>query len=136
MPENENSYGRLIVRVSSANSAIPIYDATVAMRIVEDGRPRLFAVLFTDSSGETDVVDVPTPSKELSLSPLPDSVPYSVITIEVSSEGYYSAVNLGVPVFPGVTSVQNVNLIALPDGAGSGYVVPDIIVSESGAADL
>ena len=129
-------YGTVIVRVTSADGAIPIEGATVAFRIVDGGVPRLTAILETDESGETSPVKIQTPSPLLSMSPDPDSLPYSTVNIEVTADGYYTSANMNVPVFAGITSVQNVNMISLPDGAPEGFVSPNVIVFESEAPEL
>jgi len=136
MDQRDLYYGRLIVRVTSADAAIPVEDATVVVRIVENGRPRIFTVMTTDESGETEEVAIPTPPPELSLSPSPDSVPYSTVNIEVTAFGYYSTANMNVPVFAGITSVQNVNLLPLPENSLNGTPPPEVIVSESGTPDI
>lgn len=139
MEKNEERgvyFGTVAVRATSADGAIPIFGATVAFRLVDEGAPRIIAVLLTDESGKTDDVTVQTPSPLLSLSPSPDSTPYSVVNIEVTANGYYTLANLNVPVFAGVRSVQNVNMIALPEGAPEGFVSPNVIVFESGAPEL
>ncbi|MBO4429486.1 MAG: hypothetical protein J5832_05985 [Clostridia bacterium] len=136
MDKTQLYYGKLIVRVTSADAAIPVGDATVVVRTVDDARTRIFAVMITDESGETDAVFVPTPSPSLSLSPSPGSLPYSTVNIEVSAPGYYDAAYLNVPVFSGITSVQNVNMLALPDDLPEGMQSPEVIVSESAAPDI
>ena len=80
MDKTQLYYGKLIVRVTSADAAIPVGDATVVVRTVDDARTRIFAVMITDESGETDAVFVPTPSPSLSLSPSPGSPPYSTVS--------------------------------------------------------
>ncbi len=136
MDQTQIYYGKLIVRVTSADAAIPVEDATVVLRIVDEKRPRIFAVLTTDESGETDEIPIPTPPPELSLSPLPSSPPYSMVNIEVTAFGYYSTANMNVPIFAGITSVQNVNLLALPEDSPEGMPSPEVIVSESGTPEI
>jgi len=123
-------HGKITVHVTAADSAVPINDATVAFRIMNDGGTAVFAVLQTDKSGETETLDIPTPSVELSLSPSPASKPYTSMIVEVSAPGFYSTANVNIPVFEGVTSVQNVNLIARPDLDGKSFFAPETITVE------
>ena len=45
-----------------------------------------------------------------------DSVgPFSEISAEITADGYYTSVNINIPIYPGITSIQPVNLIPLPD---------------------
>ena len=128
MPEEH--FGKITVHVTAADSAVPIKDATVAFRIMNDGDTAVFAVLQTDKSGETETIEIPTPSVELSLSPGSASKPYTSMIIEVSASGFFSTANVNVPVFEGVTSVQNVNLIARPDLDDNSFFPPETITVE------
>ena len=106
------NYGYLQINVTSSDGAIPIGDATVAVRLIENGVPRIIAVLLTDESSKT-----------------PE------IIIETTAFGYYSTANVSVPVFPGVKSVQNINMISLPEDEQGGPS-PNVIVFESEAPSL
>lgn len=127
---SEEHYGKITVHVTAADSAVPINNATVAFRIMNDGNTAVFAVLQTDKSGETETIDVPTPSVDLSLSPDPASKPYTSMIVEVSAVGFYTSSNVNIPIFEGVTSVQNVNLIARPDLDDKSFFSPETITVE------
>jgi len=136
MDKNEKqNYGYLSVNVTSADGAIPIGDATVVVRLVEGGVPRIIAVLLTDESGQTPELIIQTPAPSLSFDPSPDARPYSLVDIETTAYGYYSTANISVPIFPGVRSVQNINMIALPENE-QGIPSPNVIVFESEAPSL
>lgn len=100
MAEN-SSVGYLIVQVSSAFGAMPIPNAAVAVRTVTDGVPKIYSVMVTDSDGRTDALAVPAPDPSLSLIPGSTTLPYSVVNIEVSADGYYGYTALNVPVLRG-----------------------------------
>ena len=125
---NQN-YGYLQINVTSSDGAIPIGDATVAVRLIENGVPRIIAVLLTDESGKTPEIIIETPPVDLSLNP------YALVDIETTAFGYYSTANVSVPVFPGVKSVQNINMISLPEDEQGGPS-PNVIVFESEAPAL
>ena len=136
MDKNEKqNYGYLSINVTSADGAIPIGDATVAVRLIEEGGPRIIAVLITDESGQTPEIIIATPPADLSLDPSPDTRPYSLVDVETTAFGYYSTANISVPIFPGVRSVQNVNMVSLPEDE-QGAPSPNVIVFESEAPSL
>lgn len=136
MDESTNqNYGYLQINVTSSDGAIPIGDATVAVRLIDDGVPRIIAVLLTDKSGKTPEIIIETPSPELSLGPGAATPPYSLVDIETTAFGYYSTANVSVPVFPGIKSVQSINMIPLPENEQGG-VSPNVIVFESEAPSL
>ena len=75
--------------------------------------------------------DSPTVSRELSLQPgtIP---PYTAYTIQSDAEGYYSVRNLNVTVYGGITAVQPVEMIPLPEQVTSGMLE----FPETGPQDL
>lgn len=110
----------------------------ITIRSEEENGGTIIAVMFTDVSGVSDIISLPTPPRENSLSPqlspeetveesdpgaasgsLPDagSQPVcSFYTVDTDCDGYYSVVNNGVPVFEGVTAIQQVLLVPRADG--------------------
>ena len=134
--DEKQSYGKIVVKVSSADGAIPIEGATVAVRVEDGDGTGIVAIKTTNESGETGEVIIGTPSPSLSLSPDPAAIPYSLASVEVTAYGYYSTANINVPVFPGVTTVQSVNMYPLPEGTPEGYQPPEVVIFDNGAADL
>jgi hypothetical protein len=49
-----------------------------------------------------------------SQAPQPDERPYNLFDVSVSAEGFFRARSVDVPVFSGITSVQNFNIIPVP----------------------
>ena len=126
--QNEKNYGQLVVQVSAAAGAVPIQNASVIIRAEdEDGNIRILGVLQTDESGITSPFAVPTPPLSQSLSP-GGKKPYSEIITEVFADGYYATVNLNIPVYPGITSIQPVTLVPLPDSAYGTQPAADIVI--------
>ncbi len=116
MPENimrsaqaENEYtGKLQINVTSTLGLIPIQDATVT--ISYKGVPDVtIEKLSTDSSGQTETVDLPAPPLEYSLTPV-EQQPYSEYNIQVEAPGYEPVVVSGTEILPDVTAVQPVKL--------------------------
>ena len=113
--QNDQNYGRLVVRVSAASGAVPVSGATVIIRSALNEPPvTVLASLTTDESGLTEPILVPTPSVSESLSP-GGRKPFAQISTEVSADGYFTSSNLNIPIYPGITSIQPVTLIPLPD---------------------
>ncbi len=126
--QNEKNYGQLVVQVSAASGAVPIKGASVIVRAMnEDGTTQILGVLQTDESGITELLAVPTPPLAESLTP-GGKKPYSEITTEVFADGYYAAVNLNIPIYPGITSIQPVSLIPLPDSAYGTQPPADVVI--------
>ena len=106
-----NSYGYLIVKVSTASGAIPIENASVIVQGKDDNNQEILLSFLTNRDGITPKIMLPAPPKELSESPSPASKPYSVYNIDVFKEGYYPQHYNGVPIFQNVTAVQNAHIV-------------------------
>jgi hypothetical protein len=105
--------GTLLVRVSTAGIFLPVEGADVRISGADEGNRSIHYLLTTDRSGLAEKIPLPTPAVSLSLSP--GSVAgFSDYNIEVFKQGYYPVTFLNVPLFPGVTSIQAVELIPLP----------------------
>ena len=113
--QNDLNYGRLVVRVSAASGAVPVSGATVVIRSSQSTPPiTTLATLTTDESGLTEPILILTPPLSESLSP-GGKQPFTEISTEVSAGGYVTSSNINIPIYPGITSVQPVTLIPLPD---------------------
>ena len=131
----ERGYGYMIVRVTTARGAIPLEGAIVAVHNYdpefEVGRCDTISVHKTNSSGLTDRIALPAPPRELSQSP-GNGKSYESYNLYVSSPGYYKKEYVGVPVFEGITAIQNVDMIPLPDnGQTDNFRADDSIVFEN-----
>ena len=113
--QNDLNYGRLVVRVSAASGAVPVSGATVVIRSSQSTTPiTTLATLTTDESGLTEPILISTPPLSESLSP-GGKQPFTEISTEVSAGGYVTSSNINIPIYPGITSIQPVTLIPLPD---------------------
>ncbi len=130
----ERSYGKFGVRAFTASSAYPVEGALVFVRgRRSDGESYPVAELETDESGKTPVITLETPPKSLSLSPNTGGVPYALYDVEVSHKDFYTLVTRDVQIYPDTTSVLPVNMLPLPDTAGTEkYPSSNIIVSGGG----
>ena len=110
-----NEYGTLTVRVAVAGNALPVEGAIVRIRGAEEANSQIAYSLQTDVDGVTEPVSLPAPRREYSMSPSPAQPPYAVYDIEITADGYYSKRIYGVSVFPGINSLQVINMIPRGD---------------------
>ena len=113
---DENSdVGFLQVRVFSARGAVPLVDAAVSV-IGHNaaGLETLLHLSRTDASGIAPQVSLPTPDRALSYRP-GDATPFLNYVVQVNAPGYATVRNERVAVYGGVTSLQSVPMIPLPE---------------------
>ncbi len=106
--------GYLVVQVTTANTAIPLAGAAVTVRSAEPDRFEVLYNLTSDRDGRTERVELSTPSRDLSLTPN-NGKPYAAYSVEVSLPGYERMIYSQIPVFDGITAIQQANLIPLPE---------------------
>ena len=116
---NSENIGYLIVKASTARGAIPLEGATVSVRGTPAESSGIIYSLETDSSGLTPRLALPAPPKSISQAP-GDITPYSLWSIDVFYKGFSTAHYTNVPVYSGITSIQNADLIPLPEAFGPG----------------
>lgn len=109
--------GLLMVEVSTAGGAVPLDGAFVTVTRRTDSGTSLVSMLTSDISGRTRTIELPAPDRSQSLSPDSGNTdkPFSTYTIRADKEGFYSVINVDVPVFSGVKSIQPVEMIPLPE---------------------
>jgi hypothetical protein len=116
-PQGDTSqqFGYLKVIATSAEGTIPLDNVSVIVSQVIGNQQDIFYTLLTNASGETTIVELPTPAKSLSEKPMDGSTkPYAEYNISTYLHGYFQVTNTKVPIFSGVTSIQRVNMIPLP----------------------
>lgn len=132
----QDNYGFLLVRASSAFGSVPIPGATVSVRTVNGDETTLYTVMTTNEDGETEAVRIPAPPADISLEP-GNATPYSLVNLEIFADGFYSVGIQNMPIFSGITSTQSVNMIPLPESYKySKYPGANIIISESEVPNL
>ena len=116
--------GGLKISITSTLGQIPIEGATVSIALTESPDV-ILDTLTTDASGQTDVVELPAPPLDYSLSPS-EQRPYSEYNITVEAPGYEPVVVEGSEILPDVLSLQPIALIpeAVP-GQEEDIVIPD-----------
>ena len=115
------SAGKLSVRVYASQAELPLEGATVVVT-QQDGRGkyRLVSIQSTDSSGHIRTIEVPTPAAGESTHPVPPGeAAFAVFSVWAEHAGYMMLQVNGVQVFPGVETVQEMELIPLAEGESS-----------------
>ena len=102
--------GRLRIEVLSEAGQIPIQNATID--ISSTGEPdETTEELSTNSSGQTETIDLDAPPVEYSLEPANETVqPYSEYNLTIRAEGYESLTISGVQILSEETAIQQVRL--------------------------
>ena len=121
MDENkplQESYGNLVFFVTTARGAIPLEGARISLyNYIKEEMPHRGDLQFSTisgSDGKTRMIALRTPPKNDSLEP-GVSLPYATYNAQIELEGYYTQYYVAIQVFDGVTSVQSVNLVPLPE---------------------
>lgn len=130
---DEIDYGFIIVNVRAARNSIPIEGAMVTIMTRENDIVDIISIEFTNSSGVTPKLMLKTPPRAYSEEPGHDN-PFAMYTIRTDKVGYYSVYNVNAAVYGGITSIQPVELLPLPDDTGTtnNQQAPDIFhISES-----
>ncbi|MDY2698603.1 MAG: peptidoglycan-binding protein [Lachnospiraceae bacterium] len=124
--QTDYSYtGKLQINVTSTLGMIPIQGATVS--ISYKGVPDVtIERISTNSSGQTDEIELPSPPPEYSMEPMEEQ-PYSEYNIQVAAPGYEPILVSGTEILPGVTAVQPIRLTPLETAPSNEevIVIPD-----------
>lgn len=125
--QNDNllDQGQLQVNVTNAQNNFPISDAAVT--ITSDDDPQAPSEqLLTNSSGQTENIDLHTPPMEYSQEP--DSPrPYSEYTVRVTADGFEPVEVTGTEILPGTIAIQPIRMIPLAQSQGpqENIFIPD-----------
>ncbi len=109
-----DSVGYVIVNVRTGDESQAIAGATVLISAIVAGNRMIIASGVTDQNGTTSRFEVPVPALSLSQSPDTEKRPYNLFDVSVTAEGFFNARSVDVPVFSGITSIQNFNMIPVP----------------------
>lgn len=120
IPPTGGDFGFLRFSVGTASNTIPLKDAAVYVYTdpVNGDEGRLLYTLRTNEDGLTETITLPTPPLSESFSPEYPR-PYSTYNVFASMDGYYPTEGRTVPLFPGITSIQPINLIPVSEMPGA-----------------
>ena len=104
---NQTDTGRLQVSVSALDVGEPAGDAIV--RITPRNEENIVEEMITDSSGKTQIADLPAPPFEYSQVP-GSPMPYAEYDLYVSRTGYKSIRIEGAQILPNTIAIQNIRL--------------------------
>lgn len=109
MQETAVDKGQLQINVTSEITAFPVSGATISISYTGVPESTLEQV-NTDSSGQTEVLELDTPPLEYSLNVDIERQPYSEYTLNISAPGFESVSIAGTEILPTVKAIQNVQL--------------------------
>lgn len=119
--ESMSGEGGLIVNLTAVRGLYPVALGKVTVFTGNAQNMQVVAEAYTNDSGKTPVIKLPTVSADLSEAPGPSERPFAYYNIKSVADGYIDTVNYNVAVFDGVISVQNVSLYPIasrPEGSG------------------
>lgn len=112
MQENNIDKGKLKIQITSEATSFPVEDANI--RISYTGVPdQTVETVTTDSSGQTETLELAAPPVEYSLDERQEEQPYAEYTLEVTAPGFESVQIAGAEILSGVTALQNIQLLPL-----------------------
>ena len=101
--------GELQINVTSTAGGRPIEDASIVISYT--GVPEsMLERVGTDSSGQTEVLELDAPPEEWSLDPTNERQPYSEYTLDISAPGFEPVSIAGTEILANVRAIQNVRM--------------------------
>ena len=114
--------GQLKISITSRATSVPIENATISISYT--GVPEnTIEELTTNSSGSTEIIDLPAPPEEYSLNPRILSQPYSEYNLTIRAAGFEPVTISGTEILANTLALQNVQLNPLAPGE-----IPQIFV--------
>lgn len=104
--------GYIQVRAYTSYAQIPLKDVAITVT-ASDGTA--IAMRLTDRNGRIDVIEVPVPNKEESLSPNPEEKPFTNVNLYARLKGYEQVESENLQVFADTTTIQNLEMIPLAE---------------------
>ncbi len=113
--QTDGNYGALQVRAMTAKGALPVDGALVLVSRTDGGDiSGVISTRYTDESGLTQVILLPTVSAQGSK--IGEPVPSVRYNVEILAEGFEPSLFIALPIYSGITSLQNAELV--PDLGG------------------
>lgn len=117
--------GQLQISLTSEVTSSPIQDASISISYTGVPDSQL-EQLTTDSSGQTETIDLEAPPLEYSLDPSNENQPYAEYTIDITAPGYEPVSVAGAEILPTIKALQNIQLrpVATGEPAEEVFVIP------------
>ena len=109
MQEENTGKGQLQINVTSAADSKPVAEARIAITYTGVPESSLESV-STDSSGQTEVLELDAPPEEWSLDPANERQPYAEYTLDISAPGFEPVSIAGTEILANVKAIQNVRM--------------------------
>ena len=117
--------GNLQIQITSSIDSFPVPDASI--RISYTGIPEnTLEELTTDSSGQSETIELDAPPVEYSLDVTNEEQPYAEYTLEVNAPGFEPVNIAGTEILAGVTAIQKIRLrpLVTEDQTPDIFVIP------------
>ena len=117
--------GNLQIQITSSIDSFPVPDASI--RISYTGIPEnTLEELTTDSSGQSETIELDAPPVEYSLDVTNEEQPYAEYTLEVNAPGFEPVNIAGTEILAGVTAIQKIRLrpLVTEDQTPEIFVIP------------
>lgn len=125
-PEFEDGTGGMQINVTTLNRLYPVKNALVSVFTGTRDNMNIIETDITNESGQSKVFKLKTPPRaDSQQAENGGAAAYTNYNVSVQSDGYVEQIAISVPVFPGVISVQGIDL--LPISAAGGHISPQII---------
>ena len=117
--------GRLQINITSDITSYPIANATISISYTGVPDSQLEQI-HTDSSGQTETIELAAPPLDYSLNSQNEEQPYSEYTLDISAPGFEPISIAGTEILPTVTAIQNVTLKPMdtPEPMEQVFVIP------------
>lgn len=117
--------GLLQINITSEITALPVTNATISISYTGVPESQLEEVT-TDSSGQTERIELAAPPLEYSLNSQNETQPYAEYTLQVNASGFEPVSIAGTEILADVTAIQNIRMrpLAGTDGAEEVFVIP------------
>lgn len=114
--------GRLKIHVTAASGGTPISGARITVSYT--GEPdRQLEEVTTDSSGNTEELELAAPPLEYSIEPSEEQ-PYSEYTLSITAPGFEPVEVVGAEILPEVTALQEIQMIPEQGEEYERFVIP------------
>ena len=117
--------GRLQINITSDITSYPIANATISISYTGVPDSQLEQI-HTDSSGQTETIELAAPPLDYSLNSQNEEQPYSEYTLDISAPRFEPISIAGTEILPTVTAIQNVTLKPMdtPTPSEQVFVIP------------
>lgn len=109
MQQEMTEKGKLQINVTSSINAFPVAEAEISISYTGVPESTLEKVM-TDSSGQTESIELNAPPEEWSLDQENDRQPYSEYTLDISAPGFETVRISGTEILANTKAIQNVRM--------------------------